>query len=69
MRKLQPSLAFTQLHGNTNGWIGMGISPNGAMTGADIAVGWVKDGTPLVTVRNSLQFKIIFHVQCDFIFS
>ena len=42
---------FQQLHGHTTGWIGMGISPNGGMTGADIVVGWVKNSIPEVTVR------------------
>ncbi|CAF4575124.1 unnamed protein product [Rotaria sp. Silwood1] len=30
-----------ELHINTTGWIALGISPAGGMTGADIAVGWV----------------------------
>ncbi|XP_013392638.1 DBH-like monooxygenase protein 1 [Lingula anatina] len=29
----------------TTGYIGLGFSPNGGMTGADIVIGWVKDGT------------------------
>ncbi|XP_059175988.1 DBH-like monooxygenase protein 1 [Physella acuta] len=28
----------------TNGYIGFGISPNGAMTHSDVVIGWVKDG-------------------------
>ena len=36
----------------TTGWVGVGFSPNGAMTGADIAVGWVdSEGQGYVTVR------------------
>lgn len=27
----------------TKGWIGLGISPNGGMSGADIALGWVSE--------------------------
>ncbi|CAF4332885.1 unnamed protein product [Rotaria sp. Silwood2] len=30
-----------ELHMKTTGWIALGISPAGGMTGADIAVGWV----------------------------
>ena len=41
---------FQQLHGRTTGWVGMGISPNGAMTGADIVVGWVKEERTYITV-------------------
>ncbi|CAF1129901.1 unnamed protein product [Rotaria sordida] len=29
------------LHIRTTGWIALGISPGGGMTGADIGVGWV----------------------------
>lgn len=25
----------------TSGWVGIGFSPNGAMTGADILIGWI----------------------------
>ncbi|CAF1151739.1 unnamed protein product, partial [Adineta steineri] len=32
---------FFELHVNTTGWIALGISPAGGMTGADIGVGWV----------------------------
>ena len=28
----------------------MGISPNGGMTGADIVVGWVKNGIAVISV-------------------
>jgi len=44
------------MHGNTTGWIGMGISPSGGMIGADIVVGWVKDGIPEVTVSRIILF-------------
>ena len=33
----------------------MGISPNGGMTGADIVVGWVKDGSVKITVSASVR--------------
>nr|XP_018667095.1 DBH-like monooxygenase protein 1 isoform X3 [Ciona intestinalis] len=43
-----------ELHGNTTGWIGMGFSPNGAMTGADMFVGWVASGTAYITDRHGV---------------
>nr|CAB3263919.1 DBH-like monooxygenase protein 1 homolog [Phallusia mammillata] len=33
-----------EVHGNTRGWVGIGFSENGNMIGADIIVGWVKNG-------------------------
>lgn len=30
-----------EIHCKTTGWVGLGISPNGGMKGADIAIGWV----------------------------
>nr|XP_039269063.1 DBH-like monooxygenase protein 1 homolog [Styela clava]XP_039269064.1 DBH-like monooxygenase protein 1 homolog [Styela clava] len=38
--------------GQTTGWIGIGLSPNGAMTASDIIVGWVKNGILTVTDRH-----------------
>ncbi len=28
---------------NTNGWVGLGLSPNGGMPNSDIVIGWVND--------------------------
>ncbi|XP_077997834.1 DBH-like monooxygenase protein 1 [Glandiceps talaboti] len=33
-----------EVHAETLGYVGFGISPNGGMTNADIVIGWVKDG-------------------------
>ncbi|RNA04064.1 tetratricopeptide repeat 1, partial [Brachionus plicatilis] len=30
-----------EIHCRASGWIGFGLSPNGGMTGSDIAIGWV----------------------------
>lgn len=30
-----------EVHCRTTGWVGIGLSPNGGMPGADIAIGWV----------------------------
>ena len=41
-----------QVHVEALGYVGFEISPNGGMTGADVAVGWVlDDGTPVFHVR------------------
>lgn len=37
-----------ELHVKTTGWIALGISPAGGMTGADIAVGWVTSAGAVV---------------------
>lgn len=34
-------LVLIQITAETTGWVGLGVSPNGAMTGADIIVAWV----------------------------
>ncbi|CAF5204153.1 unnamed protein product, partial [Rotaria magnacalcarata] len=52
--ELQPNLAdlwwsiddlrneiTVEFHINTTGWIALGISPAGGMTGADIGLGWI----------------------------
>ncbi|CAH1265386.1 Hypp3173 [Branchiostoma lanceolatum] len=35
----------------TTGFIGLGFSPNGGMTGSDVIIGWVKDGQAYLTDR------------------
>ncbi|XP_077969383.1 DBH-like monooxygenase protein 1 homolog isoform X2 [Styela clava] len=50
LNSLQPILS--QVIGKTTGWLGIGFSPNGAMTSSDIFVGWVKNGIPTVTDRH-----------------
>ena len=37
------SITF-EVHARTAGYVGFGISPNGGMAGADIVLGWVKNG-------------------------
>ena len=34
-----------QITCETTGWVGLGLSPNGGMAGADIAIGWVTAGS------------------------
>ena len=35
----------------TNGWVGLGISPNGGMVNSDVVIGWVNsDGEPFLHV-------------------
>lgn len=40
-----------EVHCKTTGWAGFGLSPNGDMTGADIAIGWVDDITGKAHLR------------------
>ena len=36
----------------TNGWVGLGISPNGGMVNSDVVIGWVTDdGMAVLQVR------------------
>ncbi|CAG0892815.1 unnamed protein product [Darwinula stevensoni] len=43
-----------ELHAKTQGWAGLGFSANGAMTGSDIVVGWIKDGQTFFTDRHAV---------------
>ncbi|CAF3333694.1 unnamed protein product [Rotaria sp. Silwood2] len=47
-----------ELHVNTVGWIGLGISPAGGMQGADIAVAWV-DTSGKVHIQDRFAFDKI----------
>ncbi|XP_055521654.1 DBH-like monooxygenase protein 2 homolog, partial [Leucoraja erinacea] len=38
----------------TMGWVGLGLTHSGDMTGADMAVGWVKDGQPYFQDRHGV---------------
>ena len=50
-------ISFT-VEAQTTGWIGFGISSGqGKMAGADIVIGWVKDGKPYFKVRFWVGFK------------
>nr|XP_039269709.1 DBH-like monooxygenase protein 1 homolog [Styela clava] len=37
-----------EIYGKTAGWVGIGFSPNGAMTDSDIILGWVANGRVIV---------------------
>ena len=40
---------------SSNGWVGLGISPNGGMINSDVAIGWVNDeGQAFFHVSNRL---------------
>lgn len=47
----------------TKGYVALGLSPNGGMTGSDIAIGWVKDGVAYLRVSNFLVFILYLSVQ------
>lgn len=40
-----------EVHVKTRGYVGFGISPNGAMYPSDVVVGWVKDGQTHFSVK------------------
>nr|XP_039264402.1 DBH-like monooxygenase protein 1 [Styela clava] len=65
-----------EVHGKTTGWIGIGFSPHGGMNGADIIVGWIKNGTTYITDRYGIEngfpprdsqqdVKLIMGKECD----
>ncbi|XP_070569758.1 DBH-like monooxygenase protein 1 homolog [Ptychodera flava] len=49
--KLANDSIIFEVHVETLGYVGFGISPNGGMTNADIVIGWVKDGEAQITDR------------------
>lgn len=40
-----------EIHCKTNGWVGMGISSISGMEGADLVMGWIKDGVAVLKVK------------------
>jgi hypothetical protein len=43
-----------KITGKTEGYVGVGFSPNGAMTGSDLVIGWVDDqGKANLMVRST----------------
>ena len=51
---------FFTVEAKTTGWIGFGISSGqGKMQGADIVIGWVKDGVPYFQVYARHFFYVI----------
>ena len=50
-----------QVHVEALGYVGLGFSPNGDMTGADVVIGWVTDdGTAIFHVS-----EIVFKLNCS----
>lgn len=39
--KINGDMIDFEIAAKTNDWVGIGFSPNGAMTGADMVVGWI----------------------------
>lgn len=52
-----------EVHCQTTGWVGFGLSPNGDMPGADIAIAWVDDQTGKAHLRVlfSLNLLLVFY--------
>ena len=44
-----------EVHVQTRGYVGFGISPNGDMSPADVVIGWVKDGNASFYVSMGLR--------------
>ena len=51
---------YFTVEAQTTGWVGFGISSGqGRMAGADIVIGWVKDGKPYFKVKQTcLRFQL-----------
>ena len=45
-----------EVHCQSTGWVGFGLSPNGDMAGADIAIGWVNDNDGKAYLRVFTHF-------------
>ncbi|XP_014663258.1 PREDICTED: LOW QUALITY PROTEIN: DBH-like monooxygenase protein 1 [Priapulus caudatus] len=45
-----------EIHAETTGWVGFGISPTGGMKGSDIATGWVKNGNVYLQDRKARDY-------------
>lgn len=50
--KNEPHQITMELVGKTTGYVGLGISPHGTMKDADLAIGWVENGTPILVVSS-----------------
>ncbi len=44
-----------ELHVETTGWVGFGLSPNSKMKGSDFVLGWVKDGNTYFHVSSIFE--------------
>ena len=61
---------FFTVEAKTTGWIGFGISSGqGKMQGADIVIGWVKDGVPYFQVHVRQFLNVINRQEDRFIMS
>ena len=49
-----------EIHGQTLGYVGFGLSQSGGMEGADIAIGWVKNGEVMIKVCNRNEYCFTF---------
>ncbi len=47
-----------EAHCKSIGWVGIGISSNGGMEGADFAIGWVKDGVAVIKVSLNDELNV-----------
>ena len=49
-----------EVHAQTTGWVGFGLSPNGGMAGSDMVIGWVPSdgGEAVLTVKLMTFFNL-----------
>ena len=50
---------YFNVEAQTTGWVGFGISSGqGKMKGADIVIGWIKDGKPYFKVKRNRKRRL-----------
>ena len=47
-----------EVHVQTHGYVGFGISPNGKMYPSDVVIGWAKDGNTHFSVSTQVSSKL-----------
>jgi hypothetical protein len=63
-----------EVHVETLGWVGFGLSPGGGMRGSDVVIGWVKDGKPYLSVSMTSHLRDVLSSaslpsHCNFVFA
>ncbi len=57
---IAPNIIQFESHYQTTGWVGIGISPDGSMAGADIAIGWVNaTGSAFLKVKFNKEHAVV----------
>ena len=62
---VEQTISFA-VRAQTNGWVGLGISPNGGMRDSDVVIGWVNDdGKPFLHVSYPFVNAGVAHDHSD----